>query len=175
MLLAALAAAVGIVGFQGLQWPAAGVPHPLKPQQKMPPPSREAAQYSYAPIVRKAAPAVVNVYVRSRVQTFNSPFADDPIFRRFFGENFGQPSERVMSSLGSGVIVSADGLVVTNTHVIKSRGETEVRIALSDKREFDAKVIAQDDKTDIAVLKIEGGDGRFPTLEFEEFRHARSW
>ena len=52
--------------------------------QKVPPPSRDAAQFSYAPIVRKAAPAVVNVYVRSRVQTFNSPFADDPWFRRFF-------------------------------------------------------------------------------------------
>ncbi len=137
-------------------------------QQKVPPPSREAAQYSFAPIVRKAAPAVVNVYVRSRVQAFNSPFADDPIFRRFFGEQFGEPSERVMSSLGSGVIVSADGLVVTNTHVVKARGETEIRIALSDKREFDAKVIAQDDKTDIAVLKLENGDGKFPFLEFED-------
>jgi Do/DeqQ family serine protease len=137
-------------------------------QPKLPPPSREAAQYSFAPIVRKAAPAVVNVYVRSRVQTFNSPFANDPFFRRFFGENFGEPSERVMSSLGSGVIVSADGLVVTNNHVVKSRGETEVRVALSDKREFDAKVIAQDDKSDIAVLKIEGGDGHFPTLDFED-------
>ena len=137
-------------------------------QQKAPPPSREAAQYSYAPIVRKAAPAVVNVYVRSRVQAFNSPFADDPIFRRFFGEQFGEPSERVMSSLGSGVIVSAEGLVVTNTHVVKARGQTEIRVALSDKREFDAKVIAQDDKTDIAVLKLENGDGKFPFLEFED-------
>ncbi len=137
-------------------------------QQKAPPPSREAAQYSFAPIVRKAAPAVVNVYVRSRVQTFNSPFADDPWFRRFFGEQFGQPSERVMSSLGSGVIVSAEGLVVTNTHVVKARGETEIRVALSDKSEYDAKVIAQDDKTDIAVLKLENGDGKFPFLEFED-------
>jgi Do/DeqQ family serine protease len=137
-------------------------------QQKQPPPSREAAQYSFAPIVRKAAPAVVNVYVRSRVQTFNSPFANDPFFRRFFGEQFGEPSERVMSSLGSGVIVNADGLIVTNNHVVKSRGETEVRVALSDKREFDAKVIAQDEKSDIAVLKIEGGDGHFPTLEFDD-------
>lgn len=141
-------------------------------QDRIVPPTREAAQYSFAPIVRKAAPAVVNVYVRSRVQTFNSPFADDPWFRRFFGREFGegmgQPSERVMSSLGSGVIVDAAGLVVTNTHVIKARGDTEIRIALSDKREFDAKIIAQDDKTDIAVLKIEGGDGKFPFLQFED-------
>ena len=137
-------------------------------QQRAAPPSREAVQYSFAPIVRKAAPAVVNVYVRTRVQTFNSPFAQDPWFRRFFGDQFGEPSERVMSSLGSGVIVSADGIVVTNTHVVKGRGETEIRVALADKREFDAKVVAQDDKTDIAVLRIENGDGHFPFLEFED-------
>ncbi|MGB4865418.1 MAG: Do family serine endopeptidase [Hyphomicrobium sp.] len=157
LLIATVVATVGLGNFES-----AGA------QQKEPPPSREAVQYSFAPIVRKAAPAVVNVYVRSRVQTFNSPFADDPWFRRFFGEKFGEPSERIMSSLGSGVIVSPDGLVVTNTHVIKGRGETEVRIALADKREFDAKVIAQDDNTDIAVLKIEGGDGHFPSLQFED-------
>ena len=145
----------------------AGVPLAFA-DTKVAPPTRDAALFSYAPIVRKAAPAVVNVYVRSRVQTFNSPFADDPWFRRFFGDNFGQPSERVMSSLGSGVIINPEGIVVTNTHVIKARGETEIRVALSDKREFDAKVVAQDDKFDIAVLKLEGGDGHFPTLEFED-------
>jgi Do/DeqQ family serine protease len=153
----------------GAQWLSPGLTvSAFAEAPKTPPPSREAAQYSFAPIVRKAAPAVVNVYVRSRVQTFNSPFADDPWFRRFFGDQFGEPSERVMSSLGSGVIVSPDGLVVTNTHVVKARGETEIRVALSDKREFDAKVIAQDDKTDIAVLRIENGDGKFPHLEFED-------
>ncbi|WP_295557333.1 Do family serine endopeptidase [uncultured Hyphomicrobium sp.] len=132
------------------------------------PPSREMAQYSFAPIVRKAAPAVVNVYVQRRVQTFSSPFANDPFFRQFFGDAFGQPSERIQSSLGSGVIVSPDGIVVTNTHVIRGRGETEIRVALADKREFDAKVLTQDDKTDIAILKIENGDQRFPTLDFED-------
>ncbi len=141
---------------------------PAEAQKRLTPPSREVAQYSFAPIVRKAAPAVANVYVRSRVQTFSSPFADDPFFRRFFGEQLGTPSERVQSSLGSGVIVSPDGVVVTNTHVIKARGETEIRVALADKREFDARVVLQDDKTDIAVLKIEGGDGRFPTIELED-------
>ena len=137
-------------------------------QRKEPPPSREAAQYSFAPIVKKAAPAVVNVYVRARVQTFVSPFADDPLFRRFFGERFGMPQERMQNSLGSGVIVSADGIVVTNTHVVKVGGAAEIRIALADRREFDAKVILQDEKSDIAVLRIEGGDGRFPYLEFED-------
>jgi Do/DeqQ family serine protease len=140
---------------------------PASAQRKEPPPSREAAQYSFAPIVKKAAPAVVNVYVRARVATFVSPFADDPLFRRFFGERFGMPQERIQNSLGSGVIVSADGIVVTNTHVVKVGGAAEIRIALADRREFDAKVIQQDEKSDIAVLKIEGGDGRFPYLEFE--------
>ncbi|MET0408981.1 MAG: Do family serine endopeptidase [Hyphomicrobium sp.] len=137
-------------------------------QEKTPPPSREAMQYSYSPIVKKAAPAVVNVYVRSRVQTFDSPFANDPFFRHFFGNAFGHPSERVLSSLGSGVIVAPEGLVVTNTHVIKGGSDAAIRIALADKREFDAKVIAQDDKADIAVLKIEGGEGSFPFLPFDD-------
>ena len=144
------------------------LPAPLEAQKKSPPPSREVAQYSFAPIVRMVTPAVVNVYVRARVQTFVSPFADDPFFGRFFGERFGMPQERVQSSLGSGVIVSPDGVIVTNPHVVKARGATEIRVALADKREFDAKVVLQDEKSDIAVLKIEGGDGRFPTIDLED-------
>jgi Do/DeqQ family serine protease len=136
-------------------------------QHKQPPPSREAAQYSFAPIVKRSSPAVVNVFVRGRVQV-QSPFADDPFFRRFFGDRFGMPTERMQSSLGSGVIVSPDGVVVTNTHVVKLGGATEIRLVLADKREFDAKVLQQDEKTDIAVLKIEGADTRFPFLEFED-------
>ncbi len=143
-------------------------------QQKQVPPSREMVQYSFAPIARKASPAVVNVYVRRRVQAFSSPFANDPFFRQFFGEHFGRPSERVQSSLGSGVIVSPDGTIVTNTHVIKGRGETEIRVALADKREFDARVVVQDDKTDIAILKIEGGDSRFPTIALKTATRSKS-
>jgi Do/DeqQ family serine protease len=138
---------------------------PAAAQRREVPPSREVARYSFAPIVREAAPAVVNIFVRGRVAV-RSPF-DDPIFRRFFGERFNMPAERTQSSLGSGVIVSADGVVVTNTHVIKIGGQAEIRVVLADKREFDAKVLLQDEKTDIAVLRLEGGNGRFPFLEFE--------
>ena len=134
-------------------------------QRREVPPPREAVRYSFAPIVKRTAPAVVNVFVRGRVQV-QSPF-NDPMFRQFFGERFGAPTERMQSSLGSGVIVSPEGIVVTNTHVIKIGGQAEIRIVLADKREFDAKVVLQDEKTDIAVLRLEGGDGKLPFLEFE--------
>ncbi len=143
---------------------------PATAQRREPPTSREALQLSYAPIVKRAAPAVVNVYVRGRVQV-QSPF-DDPFFRRFFGERFGMPQERLQSSLGSGVIVSADGVIVTNTHVIKTGGTAEIRVVLADKREFEAKVVQQDEKTDIALLRIQGGDGKFAFLEFEDSDRA---
>lgn len=132
------------------------------------PPSREAMHYSYAPIVKHAAPAVVNVYVRTRVQTAVPPLFDDPWFRQFFGDGFGMPRERVQNSLGSGVIVSPDGIVVTNNHVIKGGAATEIRVALADRREFDAKVILQDEKTDIAVLRIDGNGTSFPTLQLAD-------
>ncbi|MCL4768719.1 MAG: Do family serine endopeptidase [Hyphomicrobiaceae bacterium] len=143
-------------------------PLPADAQQRVPPPSREAVQYSYAPIVKRAAPAVVNVYVRSRVRTAAPPLFDDPWFRQFFGEGFGMPRERVQNSLGSGVIVSPDGIVVTNNHVIRGGASAEIRVALADRREFDAKVILQDEKSDIAVLRIEGNGTSFPTLELAD-------
>src|SRR5690606_7982134 len=90
---------------------------PALSQQRQPPTSREGIQLSFAPIVKKAAPAVVNVFVRGRVAV-RSPF-DDPILRELFGDRLGMPRERIQSSLGSGVIVSPEGIVVTNTHVIK--------------------------------------------------------
>ena len=137
-------------------------------QQRVAPPSRQAVQYSYAPIVKRAAPAVVNVYVRSRVQAAVPPLFDDPFFRRFFGDGFGMPRERIQNSLGSGVIVSPDGIVVTNNHVIRSGESAEIRVALADRREFDAKVILQDEKTDIAVLRIEANGETFPTLQLAD-------
>jgi Do/DeqQ family serine protease len=130
------------------------------------PKSRADVKLSYAPIVKRAAPAVVNVYVRSRTQQQVSPFFNDPFFRRFFGENFGVPSERVQNSLGSGVIVSPDGIVVTNNHVVQSEGEAEIKVALADSREFAAKVILKDARTDLAVLRIDSGERDFPYLTF---------
>ena len=143
---------------------------PVEADKRVPPPSREAVQYSFAPIVKRTAPAVVNVYVSSRIRQSRSPFANDPFFERFFGEDydFGMPRERVQSSLGSGVIVSPDGVIVTNTHVVKGRGQTEIRVALADKREFDAKLISQDKKTDIAILKIDGNGEDFPYMQFAD-------
>lgn len=139
-------------------------------QERQVPPSREALQYSYSPIVKKATPAVVNVYVRSRVRTAVSPFANDPFFQRFFGGRggFGLPQERIQSSLGSGVIISSDGVIVTNTHVVKGGTDTQIRVALSDKREYDARIVSQDERSDLAVLKIEKGGNDFPFLQFAD-------
>jgi len=140
-------------------------PIPAQAQRKEPGPPRAGAQFSYAPIVRKAAPAVVNVYVRGTIQ--NPPLSNDPGMQRFLSELFGMPAERAQSSLGSGVIVSPDGIVVTNTHVVKVGGTAEIKVALADRREFDAKVILQDEKSDIAVLRL-AGSAPFPYLEFED-------
>ena len=162
LFLAAVMAPLAAPSLHGLLPPA------VAQRETGPPLARAVAQYSFAPIVKRAVPAVVNVYVRTRVQTFNSPFANDPVFGRMFGEMFGMPAERIQSSLGSGVIVSADGTIVTNAHVVKGSGATEVRVVLSDRREFDAKVIQQDEKSDIAVLRISASGERFPFLQFED-------
>ena len=115
--------------------------------QRAVPDSAAAVKLSYAPVVKKAAPAVVNVYVRHRVEQMVSPFFDDPFFGRLFGERFGIPRERIQNSLGSGVMVGTDGVVVTNNHVIQGSGEAEITVALADGREFPAKLILKDERT----------------------------
>ncbi len=124
---------------------------------------------SFAPVVKKAAPAVVNVYVSSRVKQFRSPFEDE-FLRQLFGDEAGPPRERLANSLGSGVIVTKDGIVVTNDHVVRAGGgeRATIKVALADKREFDAKLLLSDKRTDLAVLKIVGDGREFPFLEMDD-------
>ena len=129
-------------------------------QERHVPASLAQLQMSFAPIVQRVAPAVVNVYATHVVENQN-PFMADPFFRQFFG---GVPRRQVERSLGSGVIVDPAGLIVTNFHVI--RGASQVKVALSDKREFDADIVLRDQRSDLAVLRIKGAHERFPTLEF---------
>ncbi len=133
--------------------------------QRVVPPSRAAVQWSYAPIVQKVAPAVVNVYASRTEKLARNPLFDDPFFQQFFGRDFaGQSRERVQKSLGSGVIVDPSGLVVTNEHVIE--GMTQVKVALADKREFEAEILLRDPRSDLAVLRLKGATERFPVLAF---------
>ena len=129
-------------------------------------PTQSELRLSYAPVVHHATPAVVNVYAAKVVQNRN-PFLDDPIFRRFFGgPGGGGGANQLQRSLGSGVIIDAAGLVVTNNHVIE--GADEVKVSLADKREFEATLVLKDPRTDLAVLRIKDGHEQFPVLEFAD-------
>lgn len=136
------------------------------------PTSRAEIGLSFAPVVARTAPAIVNVYaLKSRPAARGNPLMDDPFFRRFFGDRgspdvprFEGPSERIQRSLGSGVIVDPSGVVITNNHVIE--GADEVRIALADKREFDAELVLRDPRSDLAILRLKGGREPFPFVQF---------
>lgn len=138
----------------------------VRAAERVAPTSNAELQLSYAPLVRRTAPAVVNIYARKVVRrTFRSPLFNDPFFRRFFGDVLppGARRERIENSLGSGVIVRPDGYIVTNNHVIS--GADEVIVALADRREFDADVVLTDERTDLAVLRIETEGTSLPHLE----------
>ncbi|MGY3489692.1 Do/DeqQ family serine protease [Bradyrhizobium sp. USDA 4011] len=136
---------------------------PAAAQDRRVPSSQAELQLSYAPIVQRVQPAVVNVYAAKTVQNRN-PFLDDPIFRRFFGVP-GQQPEQMQRSLGSGVMVDASGLVVTNNHVIE--GADQVKVSLADKREYEAEIVLKDSRTDLAVLRLkETNREKFATLDF---------
>jgi Do/DeqQ family serine protease len=135
---------------------------PALAQDRRVPTSPTEMKLSYAPIVQRVQPAVVNVYAAKTVQNRN-PLLDDPVFRRFFGGQGMQP-EQMQRSLGSGVMVDASGLVVTNNHVIE--GADQVKVSLADKREFEAEIVLKDSRTDLAVLRIKDSKEKFPTLDF---------
>jgi Do/DeqQ family serine protease len=123
------------------------------------PQSRQEMQLSFSPLVKQTAGAVVNVYAERVVQRLN-PFAGDPFLERFFGQRMPNRSEK-QSSLGSGVILSQQGLVVTNNHVIE--GADDIKIALADGREFPCDVLLKDESLDLAVLRIKSKE-QFPVL-----------
>lgn len=134
-------------------------------QTRTPPQSEKQIHLSFAPVVKRVVPAVVNISGKRLVaKQQRSPLFNDPFFRRFFGNGFGRKKDVEKGPLGSGVIVRADGLIVTNNHVIAGAGE--ITVALVDRREFPVEIVLADKRTDLAVLKILKGDGAtFPYLE----------
>jgi len=142
---------------------ACGQPQPSKAQEgvfaeqpRQAPRDAGAMKSSFAPVVREAAPAVVNISARG-VQQVRDPFFE------MFG---GGPQSRVTGSIGSGVIVRADGIVVTNNHVIQNM--QQIRVTLNDRREYPARVLLADERSDIAVLQLENVDGDLPTLRIDD-------
>lgn len=133
-------------------------------EEKRVPADRTEIRLSFAPVVKKVAPAVVNI--RTKIAMQESPIFSDPFFRRFFGPNAPQRRRRQRGSLGSGVIVAADGLIVTNFHVI--RRANVIQVILADKREFEAKVLLKDKRTDLAVLKIDPRGEKLPVLPIRD-------
>ncbi len=129
-------------------------------------PARKLASFSDA--ARKAMPAVVNVYTSKEIKVPRQPFMDDPVFRYFFGDQFDAQTRR-SSSLGSGVIVSDKGYILTNHHVVEAADEIEV--ALADTRRTKARVVGTDPETDIAVLKVDLKN--LAAITFAQSEHAR--
>ncbi|WP_421723939.1 DegQ family serine endoprotease [Bauldia sp.] len=144
----------------------AGVSWGTLAQERQVPDSAAEIKLSFAPIVKRVAPAVVNVHASRMVR--RSPFFEDPFFRHFFGDHgFGAPERREQRSLGSGVIIDPQGIIVTNHHVIENA--SEIKVTLADRREFDCEVILQDERTDLAVLRIKDTNGStLPYLKFAD-------
>lgn len=134
-------------------------------QDRETPQKREQVQLSFAPLVKRVTPAVVNIYTKRIVTRRVSPFMSDPFFERFFGKRFkqgfgGLDRKQVESALGSGVIIEPSGVVVTNAHVVKDA--TEISVVLSDGREFDATLSLIDEASDLAILRTDTKGTRLP-------------
>lgn len=127
---------------------------PLAAQQV--PQSAAEVQLSFVPVVKQATPAVVNIYAKVVREVQRTPLQSDPFFERFFRDPSVDLKPRVQNSLGSGVILSADGIVVSNYHVVGMA--TDIRVVLSDRREFTARVLLGDEDSDLAILKIDTPD-----------------
>ena len=123
---------------------------------------------SYHEAVQRAAPSVVNIFTSKEIRSPRHPLLNDPIFRRFFGEQLPDEAQRA-SSLGSGVIVSASGFVLTNHHVVEAADEIEV--ALADGKKLLAKVVGNDPETDLAVLRVNAEN--LPAITFGSAENAR--
>ena len=117
---------------------------------------------TYADAAKRALPAVVHVYTSQQIRTSRHPFLNDPMFRHFFGDRFPQEAQR-RSGLGSGVVVSPDGLILTNYHVIE--GADEIEIVGGDEHKYKARVIGTDPESDLAVLRIQS-DHALPVINF---------
>ncbi|MCF4098655.1 Do family serine endopeptidase [Maritalea mediterranea] len=140
----------------------------LAQQVRTVPQDRTQIQLSYAPVVQKASPSVVNVYATKMTVQRDSMF-DDPFFQRFFGEDspFFERRPRRSQSLGSGVVVQSDGMILTNFHVVD--GADDIRVSFADGREYHTELMLADKKTDLAVLRIKDANGRrFDALEFAD-------
>ena len=131
----------------------------LSQEARVVPASPQAVKLSLAPVAKRAAPSVVNVYAARVVENRNR-LLDDPIFRQFFGGS--GSGEQVQRSLGSGVIVDG-GLVVTNNHVIERMDQ--VKVSLADKREFEAEIVLKDPRSDLAILRLKDANEKFPAIE----------
>jgi Do/DeqQ family serine protease len=121
----------------------------------------------FVPVVKQAAPAVVNIYTRKVVERRVSPFAGDPFFERFFGDLFpgGPTRKRIQNSLGSGVIVDPSGIVVSNYHVVG--GADEITVVLADRREFEGRVVLADEEADLAIVELDGA-ADLPALDLRD-------
>jgi len=147
-----------------LIWPQSASAEPIN---KAVPQNQVQMQMSFAPLVKKVAPAVVNIYTSRTVSRMVSPFMNDPFFGQFFGrQGFGgRMRDQVENSLGSGVIIDAGGLVVTNAHVID--GADEIKVVLGDGREFTATLALEDEASDLALLRLETDGAELPYVSLK--------